>query len=240
MKGIDLFCSSSASTAVNSSMHHRSMVHRSTKSFDHDRRKSQLHVPCSSQLPINPKPYNYFEKHRKSSASADKQNCDVRRKSSADVNDLYTHAGADGSSRRYLLGDAPFIEWVSESNKISAMVPSQHDVKDKLVVMKRNDPPTLRSSSSARSKDKVVVLRVSLHCKACEGKVRKHISKMEGVTSFSIDMESKKVIIIGDVTPLGVLASVSKVKSAQLWPSSTSSSSLLLSSSSRPTSPWST
>lgn len=225
MKGIDLFCSSSGSTAVTSSMHHRSTLHRSTKSFDHDRRKSQLHVPCSSQLPINPKPY--FEKHRKS--SADKQNWDMRRKSSADVNDLYTHAGADGSSRRYLLGDAPFIEWVSESNKISAMVPSQHDVKDKLVVMKRNDPPTLRSSSSARSKDKVflfffkfcslfvscfskeylkrrlailflcfkfhimviiflssetfiqvVVLRVSLHCKACEGKVRKHISKMEG------------------------------------------------------------
>ncbi|KAG4967361.1 Protein SODIUM POTASSIUM ROOT DEFECTIVE 2 [Glycine soja] len=240
MKGIDLFCSSSGSTAVTSSMHHRSTLHRSTKSFDHDRRKSQLHVPCSSQLPINPKPY--FEKHRKS--SADKQNWDMRRKSSADVNDFYTHthASADGSSRRYLFGDGPFIEWVSESNKISAMVPSQHDVKvkDKLVVKNRNDLPTLRSSSSARSKDQVVVLRVSLHCKACEGKVRKHISKMEGVTSFSIDMETKKVIIVGDVTPLGVLASVSKVKNAQLWPSSTSSSSLLLSSSSRPTSPWST
>lgn len=26
----------------------------------------------------------------------------------------------------------------------------------------------------------VVVLRVSLHCKGCEGKVRKHISRMEG------------------------------------------------------------
>ncbi|TKY67302.1 Copper transport protein ATX1 [Spatholobus suberectus] len=236
MKGIDLFCSSSASTAVTCSMHHRSMVHRSTKSYDHDRRKSQLHVPCSSQLPINPKPY--FEKHRKS--SADKQNCDMRRKSSADVNDLYTHASADGSSRRYLLGDAPFIEWVSESNKIAAMAPSQRDAKDKPMVMNRNDPPKLRSSSSARSKDQVVVLRVSLHCKACEGKVRKHISKMEGVTSFSIDMERKKVTIIGDVTPLGVLASVSKVKNAQLWPSSTSSSSLVLSSSSMPTSPWST
>lgn len=28
----------------------------------------------------------------------------------------------------------------------------------------------------------MVVLRVSLHCKGCEGKVRKHISKMEGET----------------------------------------------------------
>ncbi|KAK7404625.1 hypothetical protein VNO78_05580 [Psophocarpus tetragonolobus] len=236
MKGIDLFCSSTASTAVTSSMHHRSMVHRSTKSYDHDGRKSQLHVPCSSQLPINPKPY--LERHRK--ISADKQNCEMRTKSSADVNDLYTHASADGSSRRYLLSDAPFIEWVSEPNKIAAMVPSQHDVKDKPMVINRNNPPTLLSSSSAPSKDQVVVLRVSLHCKACEVKVRKHISKMEGVTSFSIDMETKKVIIIGDVTPLAVLASVSKVKNAQLWPSSTSSSSLVLSSFSRPTSPWST
>ncbi|KAL2328696.1 hypothetical protein Fmac_022129 [Flemingia macrophylla] len=230
MKGIDLFCSSSASTAVISSMHDRgSMVHRSTKSYDHDRRKiSHVHVPCSSQLPVNPSPY--LEKHRKS--SADKHNSDMRRKSSADVNDLYTHASADGSSTRYLLGDAPVIEWVSESNKISAMAPYQRDVKDK---------PIVRSSSSTRSKDQVVVLRVSLHCKACEGKVRRHISKMEGVTSFSIDMETKKVTIIGDVTPQGVLASVSKVKNAQLWPSSTSSSSSVLSSSSRPTlSPWST
>lgn len=26
----------------------------------------------------------------------------------------------------------------------------------------------------------IVVLRVSLHCKGCEGKVRKHLSRMEG------------------------------------------------------------
>ncbi|XP_027348267.1 protein SODIUM POTASSIUM ROOT DEFECTIVE 2 [Abrus precatorius] len=233
MKGIDLFCSSPASTAITSSMHHRC---RSTKSYDHDRRKTQLHVPCSSHLPINPKPY--FEKHRKS--SADKQNSDMRRKSSVDINDLFIHPSSDGSSRRYLLGDAPFIDWVSESNKIPTMAPSLHDAKGNSKVMTKNDSPTLKSSSSAHSKDQVVVLRVSLHCKACEGKVRKHISKMEGVTSFSIDMETKKVTIIGDVTPLGVLASVSKVKNAQLWSSTTASSSLVLSSSSRPTFPWST
>ncbi|KAH1130810.1 hypothetical protein J1N35_002188 [Gossypium stocksii] len=63
----------------------------------------------------------------------------------------------------------------------------------------------------------VVVLRVSIHCKGCEGKVRKQISKMEGVTSFSIDLATKNVTVIGDVTPSSVLASVSKVKNAQLW-----------------------
>jgi copper chaperone CopZ len=101
----------------------------------------------------------------------------------------------------------------------------------------------------------VVVLKVSLHCKACAGKVKKHLSKMEGelascdsyfqdldfifvqdkvqlkatpflwiyiptlagVKSFDIDFTAKKVTVVGDVTPLGVLNSVSKVKNAQLW-----------------------
>ncbi|KAK9280270.1 hypothetical protein L1049_013958 [Liquidambar formosana] len=90
-----------------------------------------------------------------------------------------------------------------------------------------NDSPALKSALSTRSRDQVVVLRVSLHCKGCEGKVRKHISRMEGVTSFSIDLETKKVTVIGDVTPLGVLESVSRVKNAQLWPSSSPSSSMV-------------
>nr|KYP58580.1 hypothetical protein KK1_013994 [Cajanus cajan] len=186
MKGMNLFCTS---TAVTSSTDHHSKARRSTKRI---RRKSQLGVPCSFRLPINPKPHS--EKHRKS--SADKQNGDVRRKSSVQLNNLYNGS----SSSRYLLSDTPFIDWVSESDKIAS------------------HKPTLQNQ--------VVVLRVSLHCKACEGKVRKHISKMEGVTSFNIDMEAKKVTIIGHVTPLGVLASVSKVKkNAQLWPSPTSLSS---------------
>jgi len=63
-----------------------------------------------------------------------------------------------------------------------------------------------------------VVLRVSLHCKGCAGKVKKHIAKMEGVTSFDIDIPTKKVTVVGDVTPLGVLNTVSKVRPAQFWP----------------------
>ncbi|CAJ2678748.1 unnamed protein product [Trifolium pratense] len=206
MKGIDMFCSSPASTAIiHSNMDQRSMLRRSRTTKTYDQRKNQLHhVPCSSQLPINPMPY--FEKHRKS--SSDKQNSstttDTRRKSSANVNDL--------SSRRYLLDDTPFIDWLSESNKI--LVPRGEAEAVSMDKKRKNDSHAL-----------VVVLRVSLHCKACEGKVRKHISKMEGVRSFNIEMETKKVTIIGAVTPLDVLASVSKVKSAQLWPSSTSSSS---------------
>ncbi|KAK8611284.1 hypothetical protein V6N13_131340 [Hibiscus sabdariffa] len=50
---------------------------------------------------------------------------------------------------------------------------------------------------SSRFGYRVVVLRVSLHRKGCEGKLRKHLSRMEGVTSFSIDFKVKK----GDERP---------------------------------------
>ncbi|KAL3724096.1 hypothetical protein ACJRO7_036161 [Eucalyptus globulus] len=63
----------------------------------------------------------------------------------------------------------------------------------------------------------VVVMRVSLHCQGCAGKVKKHLSKMEGVTSFSIDLESKRVTVRGHVSPVGVLESISKVKRAEFW-----------------------
>ncbi|KAK8934801.1 hypothetical protein KSP39_PZI014495 [Platanthera zijinensis] len=63
----------------------------------------------------------------------------------------------------------------------------------------------------------VVVMRVSIHCQGCAGKVSKHISKMEGVTSFSIDVESKRVTVMGHVSPAGVLQSISKVKKAEFW-----------------------
>lgn len=94
----------------------------------------------------------------------------------------------------------------------------------KLPSGKSNDMQLYKSSSTP-TRNQVVELRVSIHCKGCEGKVRKHLSKMEGVTSFSIDLVSKKVTVVGNVTPLSVLASMSKVKSAQFWPSPTSSSS---------------
>ena len=59
-------------------------------------------------------------------------------------------------------------------------------------------------------------------------KKKKHLWKLimwTGVTSFNIDFAAKKVTIIGDVTPVSVLASVSKVKNAQFWPSSISATS---------------
>lgn len=69
-------------------------------------------------------------------------------------------------------------------------------------------------------KPKMVVLKVSMHCKGCARKVEKHVSKMEGVTSYQVDLESKMVVVIGDIFPYEVLQSVSRVvKTAQLWTS---------------------
>ncbi|XP_052198978.1 protein SODIUM POTASSIUM ROOT DEFECTIVE 2 [Diospyros lotus] len=66
-------------------------------------------------------------------------------------------------------------------------------------------------------KPKMVVLKVSMHCHGCARKVEKHISKMEGVSSYQVDLETKMVVVTGDIIPLEVLESVSKIKNAQLW-----------------------
>ncbi|CAO2841476.1 unnamed protein product [Amaranthus hypochondriacus] len=64
---------------------------------------------------------------------------------------------------------------------------------------------------------KTVVLKVSMHCNGCAKRVEKHISKIDGVMSYKVDLESKMVVVIGDILPFEVLESVSKVKNAQLW-----------------------
>ncbi|KAK4286502.1 hypothetical protein QN277_003050 [Acacia crassicarpa] len=195
MKGMDLFCSSPASTAVISSMQaQRSTARRSRKNCG---LLAPVPCSCSSLSPINPSPS--YQNHQRSSAD-DKQNHAIRHKSYVPLNDLYTDCNT-ASSTTHLLAD-------SDSSSIhSDRSPAQ-----------RSPPPP----HSPRSRNQVVILKVSLHCKGCAAKVGKHISKMQGVTSFCIDMMSKKVTIIGDVTPLGVLASVSKVKNAQFWSSSAS------------------
>ncbi|XP_018446581.2 protein SODIUM POTASSIUM ROOT DEFECTIVE 3 isoform X2 [Raphanus sativus] len=113
-------------------------------------------------------------------------------------------------STRYLLGSEP--------------VSSSKDA----VVTEEGEPSLPKGGSAAAVEEKkktfsgldqVVVLRVSLHChcRGCQGKVKKHLSRMQGVTSFSIDFASKKVTVTGDVTPLEVLGCLSKVKNAQFW-----------------------
>ncbi|XP_022842605.1 heavy metal-associated isoprenylated plant protein 45 [Olea europaea var. sylvestris] len=72
-------------------------------------------------------------------------------------------------------------------------------------------------------KPKMVVLKVSMHCNGCARKVEKHISKMEGVSSYQIDFETKMVVVTGDIVPFQVLESISRVKPAELWNTPSSS-----------------
>ncbi|KAK3184930.1 hypothetical protein Dsin_032216 [Dipteronia sinensis] len=83
----------------------------------------------------------------------------------------------------------------------------------------RPKPPNKLSTTVASSDQvfQVVVMRVSLHCHGCAGKVKKHLTKMEGVTSFSIDLETKRVTVMGHVSPTEVLESISRVKKAEFW-----------------------
>ncbi|KAB2622225.1 flocculation protein FLO11-like [Pyrus ussuriensis x Pyrus communis] len=158
----------------------------------------------------------------------------VVRKSSANPTDLITPPG----STRYLLSDTVIFDGLSDYDPVSALVPvGQKKSQNAVKIFEENESTTSPiSSSSSLTKDsqppplpappsnQVVVLMVSLHCKGCVGKLRKHLSRMEGVTSFNIDFAAKKVTVTGDVTPLSVLASVSKVKNAQFWPTVSSAS----------------
>ncbi|PWA73000.1 UDP-glucuronic acid decarboxylase 1 [Artemisia annua] len=111
--------------------------------------------------------------------------------------------------------------------------PPLEPMKSKASNMKHQDslsssapkpPSPPQSPPPPPSTDKVVVLEVSLHCRGCERKMKKHISKLEGVTSFKIEFAAKKVTVVGDVTPLAVLTSVLKVKNAKLLTPATISS----------------
>ncbi|KAJ0962279.1 hypothetical protein J5N97_030107 [Dioscorea zingiberensis] len=230
MKGVSFSCASPASTAICTSLDHRSMVrsgssgraidrHSPHLQRDYYRRSKSVAVAGHDQLyvskPTSKPPYNYEQQKSRIMSSTTTHSHDHHQKKKKKQTSLQI-ISPPGSSR-YLLDDnkAAFIDHVFPED-------SEPHPPMSLMPLKRS-AALLRPSSSTRQQDQVVVLRVSLHCKGCEGKVRRHISKMEGVTSFSIDLAAKKVTVIGDVTPLGVLNSVSKVKNAQFWPSGSSS-----------------
>ncbi|OEL32619.1 hypothetical protein BAE44_0006362 [Dichanthelium oligosanthes] len=100
-----------------------------------------------------------------------------------------------------------------EANERKALVSSQLEELVKLKDFVDGAAKTL----AFHLEPKTVELKVSMHCYGCAKKVQKHISKMDGVTSFEVDLEKKKVVVMGDITPYEVLESISKVKFAELW-----------------------
>ncbi|KAF5770584.1 putative heavy metal-associated domain, HMA, heavy metal-associated domain superfamily [Helianthus annuus] len=64
-----------------------------------------------------------------------------------------------------------------------------------------------------------VVLKVGMSCGGCAGAVKRVLSNMEGVETFDIDLEQKKVTVKGNVEPDAVLQTVSKTgKKTEFWP----------------------
>ncbi|XP_022742254.1 protein SODIUM POTASSIUM ROOT DEFECTIVE 2-like [Durio zibethinus] len=204
--------------------------HQLRKNEKRSSSKSNNHPTKKSSSAVSAKPNDHQKSSNKNSSlkptdvvsrksTSDIKAADTSGKTFAKAVDFVTPPG----SSRYLLGDSALFD---DYDPVWALVPAE---AKKIQAIKQDQSIVSKPSSSSLSEKpsthQVVVLKVSLHCKGCEGKVRKHLSRMEGVTSFSIDFAAKKVTIVGDVTPLGVLASVSKVKSAQFWTSAMSASS---------------
>ncbi|XP_020108698.1 protein SODIUM POTASSIUM ROOT DEFECTIVE 2-like [Ananas comosus] len=203
MKRKSFSCASPAAAAICTSIDRKSIFLPTTRSTPHHQRdlqKQKSYYPSSNNKPKS-------------------QNLSCSKNQSEKLIDLISPVDSSRhllSSSRYLSDDSAFIDiFPHDSTPVSTLIP----IDSSKFRAKREDDKVILRSSSTRSQDQVVALRVSIHCKGCAGKVRKHISKMEGVTSFDIDLATKKVTVAGEVTPLGVLNSVSKVKHAQFWQS---------------------
>ncbi|KAK1596506.1 hypothetical protein QYE76_059142 [Lolium multiflorum] len=185
-----LSCSSPASTAICPSLERQPMVR------PHKAASSPL---C--QVPTEPRI------HRQEGSKKGQHH-----KGAVANGELVSPAG----SSRYLLSGCASGAGAGEIQEVAAAAAAVSPVAPVGDVTRPKEEPAA-DVKNANTEEQVVVLKVSLHCKACAGKVKKHLSKMEGVRTFSIDFAAKKVTVVGDVTPLGVLTSVSKVKNAQIW-----------------------
>lgn len=221
MKAIDIFCASPASTAICLSLDQRSLVRQGSRILEQshllERQGSKVFEPSNTTL----------EPGRKSKSERARRSTDRRRSHSI------TSDNADQSSKEQQLEQKPrrsrhrssvnsLSRFSCSAIDQSAIIPFKQPPASKPVKAPAflSDPSTPSSSlSSSPGVTEVVVLRVSLHCQGCAGKVKKHISKMEGVTSFNIDLPKQKVTVVGNVTPVEVLESISRVKNAELWPS---------------------
>lgn len=157
---MDLLCASPASTAICSSIDRRSIVrHNGHRPIDHHhhRHNRKPYAPCSSQLPVIPKPYsniNHGHHQNSSRKISAKQTDHLRRKSSADITDL--NGDSSYGSSRYLLSDKPFTDWKSESDHHATALVRSQSAKPKLVTSSNDSP--LKSSSTNKSRDKVCVM----------------------------------------------------------------------------------
>ncbi|KAK2990509.1 hypothetical protein RJ640_019789, partial [Escallonia rubra] len=63
------------------------------------------------------------------------------------------------------------------------------------------------------------ILKINLHCKACEEKVHKELKKVDGVHSIDLDGEHGRVTVSGNMDPCMLIMALAKAgkKAELLW-----------------------
>ncbi|XP_052485347.1 protein SODIUM POTASSIUM ROOT DEFECTIVE 1 isoform X2 [Gossypium raimondii] len=151
----------------------------SSKSSNDHARKGSSSSGVSAKLNDHKKKKKGSSKNSTSKPSEIKDAETGRKSFATKAVDFVTPPG----STRYLLGDnnnSGFFDGRPDYDPVWALVPAE---TSKIQAIKQDQSIVSKPSSSSPpekpSKDQVVVLRVSLHCKGCEGKLRKHLSRME-------------------------------------------------------------
>ncbi|EES12456.1 hypothetical protein BDA96_06G152500 [Sorghum bicolor] len=74
--------------------------------------------------------------------------------------------------------------------------------------------------NDSSTKSITIEMKVYMHCDACERKVRRTISKVEGVETVEVDREENKVTVTGDFEPEKVVRKIKKKtgKKAEILP----------------------
>lgn len=63
-----------------------------------------------------------------------------------------------------------------------------------------------------------VELKVQMTCSGCVGAVKRVLDRMDGVKSYDVNLEEKKVTVVGDLEPRAVLEKVAKTgKATSFW-----------------------
>lgn len=65
---------------------------------------------------------------------------------------------------------------------------------------------------------KTTELKVDMMCEGCVGAVKRILGKMEGVESFDVTLDTKKVTVTGSIEPSAVIEKLNKAgKATALW-----------------------
>ncbi|KAF5179159.1 Heavy metal transport/detoxification superfamily protein [Thalictrum thalictroides] len=72
--------------------------------------------------------------------------------------------------------------------------------------------------------EKVVELKVGMHCDQCIKKIMKAIKKIDDIETYDLNIEQNKITVTGNVTSEEVIKALQKIgKTASTWDESSNS-----------------